>query len=208
MLIKTPLSPLLVPILIPSTHITSTVKVLPTNINSYTLPKTAFIIQMRLVPLQECLPTPSPIQSHDHQPPLALQINRLLSLLPTCNYNHLLITKTLIYVHLKPHPSGPVSKQCPTQCIISAHPTPSLIQLFAHPKVLSLALRVRLSVTLNNFTNLHQGLLATVVCNRPTYPTTCCPLASQILSLYTRTSSLQGFSNIMVLHHKWNPALC
>ncbi|PLW04475.1 hypothetical protein PCASD_26509, partial [Puccinia coronata f. sp. avenae] len=40
-----------------------------------------------------------------------------------------------------PHPSGPVSKQCPTQCIISAHPTPSLIQLFAHPKVLSLALR-------------------------------------------------------------------
>ncbi|PLW32508.1 hypothetical protein PCASD_14655 [Puccinia coronata f. sp. avenae] len=54
MLIKTPLSPLLVPILIPSTHITSTVKVLPTNINSYTLSKTAFIIQMRLVPLQEC----------------------------------------------------------------------------------------------------------------------------------------------------------
>ncbi|PLW25050.1 hypothetical protein PCASD_22540, partial [Puccinia coronata f. sp. avenae] len=45
---QTPLSPLLVPILIPSTHITSTVKVLPTNINSYTLSKTAFIIQMRL----------------------------------------------------------------------------------------------------------------------------------------------------------------
>ncbi|PLW55890.1 hypothetical protein PCANC_02208 [Puccinia coronata f. sp. avenae] len=98
MLIKTPLSPLLVPILIPSTHITSTVKVLPTNINSYTLSKTAFIIQMRLVPLQECIPIPSPMQSHDHQfahqPPhyrLAWPLVSILARWPTTAFQPMLL---------------------------------------------------------------------------------------------------------------------
>ncbi|PLW29366.1 hypothetical protein PCANC_23972 [Puccinia coronata f. sp. avenae] len=66
---------LLVPIQIPGTHINSTIKVIPTSINSYILPKTAFTAQMCLIHLRECLPIPSPILSHHHQPPLALQTN-------------------------------------------------------------------------------------------------------------------------------------
>ncbi|PLW38147.1 hypothetical protein PCASD_09492 [Puccinia coronata f. sp. avenae] len=131
-------------ILIPSTHITSTVKVLPTNIilTPFPKPRSSFRCVSSLSKNVSPLPHPS-----SSQPSTSSSLTNQQSALWVVSQQQIRRPRhndspsgspdwPRLYQpkHCRPHPSGPVSKQCPTQCIISAHPTPSLIQLFAHPK--------------------------------------------------------------------------